>query len=113
MDGPAAASSAGDRRPALAAIGLGVVAFGLAWIALRWVYHAGAWGPALTSDDVDLYRYYAFHFLRGELPYRDFRLDYPPVSLVAFAPPAWLGGTRVRPGIGRPSRRRCSPSGSS
>ncbi|MBN9389512.1 MAG: DUF2029 domain-containing protein [Chloroflexi bacterium] len=43
-----------------------------------------------TADDVDLYFRYARWTLSGELPYRDFTIEYPPFSLVFFLLPAIL-----------------------
>ncbi|HEX2915489.1 MAG TPA: glycosyltransferase 87 family protein [Chloroflexia bacterium] len=43
-----------------------------------------------TADDVDLYYRYAFRTLHGELPYRDFIVEYPPFALLFFILPALL-----------------------
>lgn len=43
-----------------------------------------------TADDVDIYFRYARWTLSGELPYRDFVIEYPPFSLVFFLLPALL-----------------------
>ena len=40
------------------------------------------------SNDLEIYRETGEALLRGELPYRDFFLEYPPGSLPAFVPPA-------------------------
>jgi hypothetical protein len=40
------------------------------------------------SNDLEIYRQAGEAILRGELPYRDFFLEYPPGSLPAFVPPA-------------------------
>jgi hypothetical protein len=40
------------------------------------------------SNDLEIYRRAGEAVLRGELPYRDFFLEYPPGSLPAFIPPA-------------------------
>jgi hypothetical protein len=42
------------------------------------------------SNDLDIYRETGEALLRGEIPYRDFFLEYPPGSLPAFLPPALL-----------------------
>ena len=98
MDAPsrsgiAPAGNPTDLRPALVAIGGGVLLFALAWVALRWLFAAGLWGPVPPADDVNLYQSYAILLGRGELPYRDFRVEYPPVSLAAFAVPRWIAGS--------------------
>ncbi len=40
------------------------------------------------SNDLEIYRETGEALLRGEIPYRDFFLEYPPGSLPAFVPPA-------------------------
>ena len=40
------------------------------------------------SKDLEIYRQAGEAILRGEIPYRDFFLEYPPGSLPAFVPPA-------------------------
>jgi uncharacterized membrane protein len=40
--------------------------------------------------DVHVYGVYADAFLRGEIPYRDFFVEYPPGAFVVFLPPAVL-----------------------
>jgi uncharacterized membrane protein len=42
--------------------------------------------------DVHLYGIYADRFLRGELPYRDVFVEYPPGAFAVFLPPAVLPG---------------------
>lgn len=42
------------------------------------------------SNDLRIYRATGEAMLRGEIPYRDFFIEYPPGSLVAFIPPALL-----------------------
>ncbi|MGB3634801.1 MAG: glycosyltransferase 87 family protein [Rubrobacteraceae bacterium] len=42
----------------------------------------------LDSNDVQLYREAGEALLRGELPYRDFFIEYPPGGIPAFIPPA-------------------------
>ena len=42
------------------------------------------------SNDLGIYRRAGEAILRGEVPYRDFFLEYPPGSLPAFVPPALL-----------------------
>jgi hypothetical protein len=40
------------------------------------------------SNDLSIYRQVGEAILRGEIPYRDFFIEYPPGSLLAFVPPA-------------------------
>ena len=42
------------------------------------------------SNDLGIYRATGEALLRGEIPYRDFFIEYPPGSLVTFVPPALL-----------------------
>lgn len=47
------------------------------------------------SNDLEIYRETGEALLRGEVPYRDFFLEYPPGSLPAFVPPALLSEDRA------------------
>jgi hypothetical protein len=49
---------------------------------------------AETSKDVAIYRRAGEAILAGEVPYRDFFIEYPPGSLPAFVPPALFSGSR-------------------
>jgi hypothetical protein len=79
-----------DLRFALLAGGLGLAIFALSWLAVRWLAAAGTWGPPIEADDVDLYRTYAGRWLDGLVPYRDFRVEYPPLALPILEVPALL-----------------------
>ena len=46
------------------------------------------------SNDLSLYRETGEEILRGEVPYRDFLIEYPPGSLAAFVPPAFFSASR-------------------
>lgn len=48
---------------------------------------------AANSNDVRLYREAGEALLNGSLPYRDFFIEYPPASLLAFVIPALLTGS--------------------
>ncbi len=54
-------------------------------------------GAKLRSgpDDTDLYLRYATRTLDGEIPYRDFRIEYPPLALPLFLVPALIGRGEV------------------
>jgi hypothetical protein len=43
------------------------------------------------SEDTDVYFHYIAMALRGEVPYRDFSLEYPPLALMLFVVPALIG----------------------
>lgn len=78
-------------EPALVALvaAVGAACFVLAWLSL----HSGLYdGPVIT--DTGLYRDYGERMLDGEVPYRDFELEYPPGALPAFALPALGSGER-------------------
>ena len=47
------------------------------------------------SNDLEIYRETGEAILRGEIPYRDFFLEYPPASIPAFLPPALLSEDRA------------------
>ena len=47
------------------------------------------------SNDLALYRLAGESILRGEVPYRDFFIEYPPGSLPAFVPPALFSAGRA------------------
>jgi uncharacterized membrane protein len=47
------------------------------------------------SNDLSLYRAAGESILKGEIPYRDFFIEYPPGSLPAFIPPALLSASRA------------------
>jgi hypothetical protein len=47
-----------------------------------------------TSKDIAIYRRTGKEILAGEVPYRDFFIEYPPGSLPPFVPPALSSGSR-------------------
>ena len=47
------------------------------------------------SNDLSIYRYAGESILRGEIPYRDFFIEYPPGSLPAFVPPALFSADKA------------------
>lgn len=48
------------------------------------------------SKDVAIYRRAGEAILAGEVPYRDFFIEYPPGSLPAFVPPALFAESTLR-----------------
>ncbi len=64
---------------------------GIGWSLLHlfvflWLFASKLYGEQILGGD-QLYFRYASRVVRGEVPYRDFTLEYPPFSLVAFALP--------------------------
>jgi MFS family permease len=47
------------------------------------------------SNDLSIYRHAGEALLRGEIPYRDFFIEYPPGSLPTFVPPALLSNDKM------------------
>ena len=47
------------------------------------------------SNDISIYHHAGEALLRGEVPYRDFFIEYPPGSLISFLPPALLSSDKV------------------
>jgi Glycosyltransferase family 87 len=47
------------------------------------------------SNDLWIYRYAGEAILRGEIPYRDFFIEYPPGSLPTFVPPALFSNDKM------------------
>jgi hypothetical protein len=77
-----------DRREA--AIGVGaVLLLAGAWALL----HVGVWNRIVITD-VPVYRSYGEAIANGQIPYRDFGLEYPPGALPAFAIPTIGNGDR-------------------
>jgi hypothetical protein len=60
-----------------------VLLFGLGWLALQ----HGEYERAQIRDTL-VYRAYGERMARGEVPYRDFRVEYPPAALPTFVLPA-------------------------
>src|SRR5438034_10028682 len=67
-----------------------VVALGAAWTLL----HVGWYvRPVFTVGDVPIYERYGNRIEAGDVPYADFRVEYPPLALPAFVVPALLSDT--------------------
>ena len=66
-----------------AAIALGLVLVTISWALL----HVGFWGRNPIID-TPVYQGYGAKMLDGEVPYRDFSVEYPPAALPVFALPA-------------------------
>jgi uncharacterized membrane protein len=71
------------------------VAAAVAAIAAAWVGAAIAWFPRVGgwhAQDLSLYRSAAQHVLNGQVPYRDFGLEYPPGVLLPLTLPGLVVG---------------------
>jgi Glycosyltransferase family 87 len=67
-----------------AAVTVAAALFGFSfYVLVRWVERG-------ALSDVGLYQHYANLVRHGAVPYRDFRLEYPPAALPAFLVPAYM-----------------------
>jgi len=82
-----AASPASWSRPAETALAAAtaVAVFAACWALL----HVGFWERDQIVD-TPVYERYGDAIERGEVPYRDFAAEYPPLALPVFALPSWL-----------------------
>jgi hypothetical protein len=72
-----------EHRQALAAGLIALVVFGASWTLLHWGFY--------THDqiiDTPVYQRYGDAMLEGQVPYADFRVEYPPAALPVFLLPA-------------------------
>ena len=73
----------GDAGRAATAATVGVVLFAASWALLHSPFFA-----AEQIVDTPVYESYGDAVLDGEVPYRDFQLEYPPAALPVFVMPA-------------------------
>jgi glycosyl transferase family 87 len=69
------------------------LATAVAGIAGTWMGLAVVWFPHVAgshAQDLSLYRSAAQRVLDGQVPYRDFSLEYPPLALIPAALPQWV-----------------------
>jgi hypothetical protein len=76
-------SQRADPRGAVVAAALAVAVFAGAWAVL----HVGFYRHSRISD-VPIYQRYGDAIAKGQVPYRDFALEYPPAALPVFAIPS-------------------------
>jgi hypothetical protein len=69
------------------AVALGVILFTVSWALL----HAGFWDRTQIVD-TPVYQHYGEAILDGQVPYRDFDVEYPPAALPVFVLPALTRG---------------------
>ena len=84
---PASFSRRADAGRAAAAAAVGVAVFAASWALLHAPFFAEG-----QIVDTPLYQTYGEAVLDGEIPYRDFALEYPPAALPVFVVPALAGG---------------------
>jgi hypothetical protein len=93
---PASSGTPGRRFLAVVAVA-GALAFGLACAIVNGLARNGAFGPVADALFVTPFWSDGVAVAHGALPYRDFPLEYPPLSLPVFVLPAYLpfGGTSL------------------
>ena len=57
-----------------------------------WVVNRPPWSNGVQVSDVPDYQVYGDAVAAGDVPYRDFGLEYPPLALVAFVVPSLVSG---------------------
>ncbi len=77
------------------ALAVSLVVASLAAAAAAVVLTSGFVGDAGISDTV-VYRQYGERMAAGDLPYRDFEVEYPPGALIPFVVPAVLSSSQAR-----------------
>jgi 8-oxo-dGTP pyrophosphatase MutT (NUDIX family) len=83
------ARSAATERARFAAVVAGaLLVFALAWLALQHGFYREE-----QIRDTPVYQRYGDWIVDGKVPYRDFRPEYPPAALPAFAVPSLAAGT--------------------
>jgi hypothetical protein len=82
------ARSESSSRPAEAGGPGAAIALGLVLLTISWgLLHVGFWGRNAIID-TPVYQGYGEKMLDGEVPYRDFDVEYPPAALPVFVLPA-------------------------
>jgi hypothetical protein len=68
------------------------VGFAAAWVLITGLAQLGIYGDARNILDVGLFQGWGRDVLLGQIPYRDFELEYPPLGLVTFVLPSLIAG---------------------
>lgn len=90
------AEKAQEERATPLSVFAGLLAIGAGlYLLLMSLYLTLPPAQAKDSNDLKLYHAVAGAVLRGEIPYRDFFIEYPPGSLLAFLPPAPFAADRT------------------
>jgi hypothetical protein len=75
------------RRPLSFGASIGIIGLALAMLVVAFEI-ATRPADSIAGSDVTIYERYGAMTLDGALPYRDFRMEYPPAASVMFAIPA-------------------------
>jgi uncharacterized membrane protein len=70
-----------------------IIGFSVAWVLVNWLVTQGLYGVPARVLEVDLFHTYASNMLAGQVPYRDFAFEYPPLALVPILGPLLFAGT--------------------
>ena len=92
-------------EPALA-VAAACLLFAASWAAV----HQGSWAEGQLVD-TPLYQRYGENVVGGQVPYRDFALEYPPGALPVFILPALGADDRLLTTTGSGSSCSCSRAG--
>src|SRR5437773_628873 len=79
-----------DSRFLLLGAAVAIALFDVSWSVLGYLLSHGFYGN-LVITDVGVYQHFADAMASGQLPYRDFAVEYPPVALPVFLLPSLLG----------------------
>jgi len=75
-------------RPLFAAATVAAIVIAWIGVSIAWFPRVGGW----HAQDLSLYRSTAQHVLNGQVPYRDFNLEYPPLALLPLTLPGLVVG---------------------
>jgi hypothetical protein len=87
--------SAADEGFTVRVAALAVIVFSAAWVIVGFLAAEYLYGSPGRALQVDLYRTYAENVLGGQIPYRDFAFEYPPLALVPILGPLLIAGRPV------------------
>ena len=79
-----------------------LIGFSLSWVALLFLIDRSWYGFGPIAADPGVLQDYAGYIAAGRIPYKDFALEYPPLSLIPIVLPLLLGGVPTVDGSYRP-----------